>query len=271
MKFIFMNDNEVQGNAAKSKTLLISVIVIIGLLSVLSYTYYSNSKAKVTLNLGDISIEMDLDNSQLQAVEVINLLFKDTDRKRETQALLKEFHSVYNSHDPQLAEEMATLQGEDRLSVGLRKLLEDLRGPFNRKFHKFYDVEDKTIISAIETLGYDHPVSDALRELVVEAKGPFKEVAKPMRFSVPGGNHIPIGTGASCRSNPYFRKSIRIFDNTKSRSVDISVERPFDCPVASENEVSELIDLIQVSFLDMRKLIGSASLSKFESGYAKYK
>ncbi len=266
-----MDEGIVKGGFSINKYLLIAAISIIGVMSILVYSYYSNSKTKITINVGETSVDMELDNSQLQAVDVIKLLFKNTDRKRETQALLKEFYSVYHSKDPQLVEEMATLKGEDDLSVALRKLLEDMRGPFNRKFHKFYDVEDKSIISAIETLGFDHPVADALRDLVVEAKGPFKEVAKPMRFSVPSGNSIPAGTGASCRSNPYFRKSIRIFDQTKSRSVDIIVERPFDCPISSVSEESELIDLIQVSYSDMKKLIGQASVPKFEPGFAKYK
>ena len=267
--------------------IVIAVLLTVGLISILIYTDVTESKTKVTLNIGDNSVDLELDNSELQAVEILNLLFKEENRKRETQALLKEFYDVYYVEDPQLVDELAVVSGDARISIELRQLLKELRGPFHRKFHKFYDIEDKSIINAIEKLGFvadtgignraavhDNRLIRGVEEyvigdLVVHAKGPFKEVARPMRFSVPSGNKISEGKGASCRSNPYFRKKIRIFDQTKTRSADILVEYPFDCPVSSSDEESELIDLIQISYTDMKNLIGDSPVPKFEPGYAK--
>ncbi|WP_155849248.1 hypothetical protein [Alcanivorax sp. 97CO-6] len=257
-------------NRGNTNATIIAVIAVLGLLAVLAYTFYSNSKTKITVNVGDNSIDMELDNSQLKAVEILNLLFNEQNRKRETQALLKEFHNVYYAYDPLITEELAKLKGDEDVAQKLRELLSDLQGPFHRKYHKFYNIEDKSIIDAIEKLGYDHQVSSALRDLMVHAKGPFKEIAKPMRFSVPGGNRIQVGKGASCRSNPYFRRTVKIFDQTKTRMADIIVEQSFDCPVSNDTEESELIDLIQISFQDMKKLVGDAAIPKFEPGFAKF-
>lgn len=261
------NDNT-QSNSLKYG-FLTALVIIAGLIAVLIYTNFSESKSKVTLNIGDNSVDIELDNSQMQAIEILKVLFQEENRKRETQALLKEFYDVYYVKDPQLVNELAAMNGSDQISKELRQLLKDLRGPFNRKFHKFYNIEDKSIINAIEQLGYEHPVSEALRELVVHAEGPFREVALPVRISVPAGNKISKGTGASCRSNHFFRKSVRIFDQTKTRSVDIIVDKPFDCPVSSAGDKSELIDLIQVSYEDIKELIGNSAVTKFEPGFAK--
>jgi hypothetical protein len=59
-----------------------------------------------------------------------------------------------------------------------------------------------------------------------------------------------------------------VYDKTKTHSVDIRVDKSFHCPVSSSDESSELIDLIQMSYKDIKKLIGDASLLKFQPGYA---
>jgi hypothetical protein len=219
------------------------------------------------IQIGDSELDISLEGDSLSVRNMLDVLFKDDETRRESSALLKEFGGYYEPADPAIIEVIAQQDVQSEVSVRLRNMLNNLRGPFDRSLHTFYDIQDTEIVDAIETLGYDHPVSDQLRELLAFRKGPFEEKAKEVFLSVPAGNNIPIGRAASCANNEFYRKEIIIYNKLKTNSIFVYVSSRFPCPEL-ENGESNLNKLIQLTYDEMKKLIGDSPLSEFEMGFA---
>lgn len=242
----------------------IILLLIVAIVTI--FTYYSQSKSSVQIKLGNNSFAVDLDNQKTDAKTILKELFNGDDRSRETLALLKEFHDVYHIKDDTLVHRLEQLENDSVPSVGLRQLLEKLRGPFERDLHTFYNIHEKSIVEAIEKLGVDHPVSKALRELEFYAKGPWGEEAVLVQLSVPKGNRIPKGKGASCRSSDFFSREVTILNMQQNRMVDIMITGSFPCPKIKGQKNKKLQNLIQLSYSDMKKVMGDVPILKVQSG-----
>jgi hypothetical protein len=258
------------GNEQKTKlgvhiTYVFALIVIVVVFSVLLERTGKTGSLKV--QFGESMVEMKLDEGKASVKELLDFLFGDEVRQRETKALLKEFHHFYKVTDSELISEIEVQQGTSEVSEELRGLLYGLRGPFERSLHTFYNIERLDIISAIEKLGFDHPISNGLRGLLNYRKGPFEEQATQILVSVPKNNLIKTGRAASCKENKFFRRSVRIFNKQLTRSIDVYVSGRFPCKVLDDG-ASALGNLLQLSFEDMKELIGDSSLMGKEIGFA---
>ncbi|MGR5221843.1 hypothetical protein ACPV4B_16575 [Vibrio parahaemolyticus] len=243
----------------------IAAVVIIVVLFVV-FLYGTGNSGALKLKVGDSELEMKVEDNTLSIKEMLELLLKDEDTKRESAALLKEFGNFYKPTDPALIQEIAQQNIKSEVSQQLRSLLYDLKGPFVRSAHTFYDVEKVQIVNAIETLGFDHPVSLKLRELLRYRKGPFEEHAKEILVSVPSGNRIPSGRAASCKGNEFYRREVKIFNHQRTHSISVYVSGSFPCP--NKDPDSEINHLIQLSFNDMKNLIGDSPIRKKETAFA---
>lgn len=244
----------------------VSIVIIVIIFSFILYK--SEKSGTLKLQLGDNQLEMSIEGDTLSIKNMLDHLFKDENTKRESGALLKEFGSFYQPNDPSI---VAIIEKQDigsEVANKLRTLLYGLKGPFQRSAHTFYNVENVDVVDAIEKLGFDHAVSKELRELLVYRKGPFEEKAEEVFISVPTGNKIPIGRAASCKGNKFFRREIRIFNTQRTNSISTYVSGSFPCPEIENDNNNKIGKLIQISFSDMKKLIGESPLVAKETGYA---
>jgi hypothetical protein len=242
------------------------LVIIVGVFSLLLYK--SDKPGSLKLQLGDSQLEINLEGDSLSIKSMLDHLFKDETTKRESGALLKEFGSFYQPSDPSLVTVLEQQDVQSEVAIRLRSLLYNLKGPFERSAHTFYDVQDVHIVDAIERLGFDHAVSKELRELLVYRKGPFEEQAKEILLSVPQGNGIPEGRAASCTGSEFYRREIRIFNLQRTNSISAYVSGSFPCPEADTEGQDEIGKLVQISNLDMKKLIGDSTLIAKEPGFA---
>lgn len=248
---------------------LIYALTIIVIIVIFSFLLYRSDKpGSFKLQVGDNQLEMALEGDTLSIKKMLNHLFKDDEAKRESRALLKEFGSFYLPSDPGLVEVIEKQDAESEVAKKLRSLLYNLKGPFERSTHTFYDVQDVDLVDAIEKLGFDHPVSKELRELLIYRKGPFKEQAEEIILSVPSGNRIQTGRAASCKGNKFYRREIRIFNLQRTNSVSAYVSGSFPCPENDREVRSDINKLIQISYADMKNLIGTSTLGRKEPGFA---
>lgn len=155
---------------------IVGAIIVVCLFAILIYT--TGNSGALKLKVGDSELEMRVEQNTLSVKNMLEVLLKDDDTKRESAALLKEFGNFYEPTDPALIQELEHQNIESEVSKQLRRLLYDLKGPFKRSAHTFYDIERVQIVNAIETLGFNHPVSKKLRELLIYRRGPFEEHAK---------------------------------------------------------------------------------------------
>lgn len=243
----------------------IFILLIVGIFSYV--VLVGNKSGSLKVIIGDTEVDINLAGDSLSVRSMLDTLFKDDDTKRESTALLKEFGGYYEPADPAIVEVIAQQDVQSEVSVRLRNMLDNLRGPFDRSLHTFYDIQDADIVDAIETLGYEHAVSYQLRELLAYRRGPFEEKAKEVLLSVPEGDNIPSGRAASCTSNEFYRKEIRIYNKLKTNSVSVYVSSRFLCPEI-ENGDDNLGRLIQLPYEEMEKLIGDSPLAELESGFA---
>ena len=244
----------------------IAIIIIVGIFSFVLFE--SKRPGSLKLQLGDNQLEMSLEGDTLSVKKMLDLLFKDDLVKRESGALLKEFGNFYQASDPSIVEVIEDQDIESAVANKLRQLLYRLKGPFDRSKHTFYNVEDVQMVDAIEKLGFDHSVSKELRELLIYRKGPFEEQAVEIRISVPAGNRIKEGRAASCKGNDFYRREIRIFNHQRTNSISTFVSGSFPCTKKETDSKNDITKLIQISFSDMKQLIGDSTLSGKELGYA---
>ena len=126
--------------------------------------------------------------------------------------------------------------------------------------YDLYRPSDLALFEALEKLKCDHPVVERLRKLC-ESCTP-KQAA--VVLSAPAGNRICEGRAASCRSHPFFRRKMKIWNEHRDRSVTVYVGNSFDCP----EKHKELVNLIQLSTEDMKRLIGPSPIARTEKGFA---
>ena len=241
------------------------IISIIGVFALLIQE--KGRKGSVTIKYRETTVEMHIEDGTTTVKNLLDFLFSEEDRKKETMALLKEFYRVYDIADTALISEIEKQKGSSEISEELRGLLYELRGPFERSLHTFYNIEKPDIVSAIEKLGFEHPVSEGLRSLLNYRKGPFEENAAIVFLSVPQGVPIKLGRAASCKNNKFYRRCIRIFNKQRTRSIDVFVSGRFPCPENSETN-GDIFKLLQLSYEDMNNLIGNSPLMEKETGYA---
>lgn len=213
--------------------------------------------------VGDNQVDMNVSGRSLPIEEILQNLLSEENEER-TLAILRKSADLYLPSDPAIVAAIAKQGVDSEVANGMRGLLYSLDGPFQRSQHTFYDMEDIGIMKAIEELAFDHVVSQSLRNLVARRRGPFETRATEVLLSVPEGNRIPEGVGATCDSNRFHREDITVFNAQRSKSVDISVTNYFPCPEADD----PMAKLIQLSYVDMRKLVGLSPIAHTENGYA---
>ncbi len=251
-----------------SPHLIYAVVLIIVVVIFSALLYKAEKPGTLKLQLGDNKLEMTLEGDELSVKKMLDILFKDKEAKRESSALLKEFGDYYQPTDPSIVSALEKQNKESEVSKELRTLLYNLRGPFDRSTHSFYNVEDVHIVDAIEKLGFDHAVSKELREMLIYRRGPFQEKAKGIFISVPAGNRIKKGRAASCKGNEFFRREIRVFNVQRTNSVSVYVSGSFPCPETDSENPAEISKLVQLSYDDMKLLIGDSPVIGKESAFA---
>jgi len=245
----------------------LTLVISLGIFSLLLYETGKLGSLKV--KVGNSELEMKLEEENLTTVKsMVDFLFQNEITARESKALLKEFENYYHSSDPTIVDAIERQEEQSEVSKKLRYLLQNLSGPFKRSTHQFYNIQDTQLVDAIKQLGYDHPVSKELRKLLNLRKGPFEDNAKEVFFSVPNGDGIPRGRAASCSENAFFRQEIRLFNRQRTKSISVYVSGSFPCPEISTNSDSEIGKLIQISYLDMKNLIGDSTIVGKEIGFA---
>lgn len=242
------------------------IVIIVAIFSILLFK--ANKPGSLKLQVGNNQLEMTLEGDTLSIKKILDKLLKDKESARESGALLREFGHFYQPTDPGLVDEIEQQGVESEVSKRLRALLYNLSGPFERSSHTFYNVQDVEMVDAIEKLGFDHPVSKELRALLIYRKGPFEERAKEILLSVPSGDSIPKGRAAACKGNEFYRREIRVFNAQRTRSVTVYVSGSFPCPEINQDKESDIGNLVQISYTDMKDLIGDSPIIGKERGFA---
>jgi hypothetical protein len=141
-------------------------------------------------------------------------------------------------------------------------------GALLKEFGSFYQPSDPSLVTVLEQQDIQSEVAKRLRNLLYSLKGPFEEQAKEILLSVPQGNRIPAGRAASCKGSTFYRREIRIFNLQRTNSISAYVSGSFPCPEVEIDDQKEIGKLIQISYLDMKKLIGDSTLIAKEPGFA---
>lgn len=257
--------------SSRSRTVLYSGLVlgalaltIFGVIAAKDTTKSSNIK----INVGENSIQMGFEQDGLTLREILDELFKDEKKRRETYALLREFNDIYELNDEQLIDRISREPGDTPLADNFRRLLFDLQGPFGRNFHKYYDVEQASVVEAIAGLDYDHKVAKLIRELRNESKGPFEERIKPVRIGIMEDGRIATGYAAVCRNGDFYREQIYLFEPNYEKIITVNAFEPRVCPKTDSTPADANPPLVRISRADAKRLFGNRVLSEFEAGFA---
>ncbi|WP_444934463.1 hypothetical protein [Microbulbifer sp. JTAC008] len=255
------------GKPNKSVHFIYGSIIALIVLSFCFLLYKSESNGSLRVKIGNNELELQIDdnNQSVSIRALLDKLFQNEEASRESKALLKEFGNFYLPTDPELIGEIEKQPVKSQVSRRLRELLYGLKGPFDRQAHSYYDVESLQVIDAISGLEFNHPVSKGLREMLIYRRGPFEERSKEVLLSVPAGNSIPSGRAASCRGNDFFRREIRIFNTQRTNSISVFVSGSFPCTADTSNDIHRLI---QLSYADMKKLLGDSPVGAKEPALA---
>lgn len=262
---------EQKTTTSRSRIVLFSGLV----LGVLALTVFgviaanqTTQSSNIKINVGENSIEMGFEKDGLTLRQILDELFKDETKRRETYALLREFNEVYELNDEHLIHRISREPGNTALADRFRRLLFRLQGPFDRDFHKYYNVEQESVVEAIADLDYDHKVAKRIRELRNESKGPFEERIKPVRIGILDDDKIAKGYAAVCRDGDYFREQIYLFEPNYEKIIVVNAFEPRPCPRADVVRSDAKPPLVRISRADARRLFGDRALSEVEAGFA---
>lgn len=256
---------------SRSRTVLFSGLVL-GVLALTIFGVIAANKttqsSNIKINVGENSIEMGFEKDGLTLRQILDALFNDEEKRRETYALLREFNEVYELNDEHLIHRISREPGDTTLADNFRRLLFRLQGPFDRDFHKYYDVEKESVVEAIAGLDYDHKVAKRIRELRNESKGPFEERIKPVRIGILEDGKIATGYAAVCRNGDYFREQIYLFEPNYEKIIAVNAFEPRPCPRVDATRADTIPPLVRISRADARRLFGDRDLSEVEAGFA---
>lgn len=253
--------NASENSALKPMIIIIAVVLVVGIFAFA--VVKSNQPGILKLKIGENELEMTMNDGSVTAREMLELLFRNDDAKRESIVILREFGNLYQPDDPMLVDVLAQKDEDSEISKKLLGLLNRLDGPFQRSRHSFYDINDVTLIDAIEQLPFDHPVALKLRILLQKRKGPFVEQFQEVQISVPEGNRIQEGRGAACTGGKFYGRELKIHNQQRSAQVSVYVSGRFPC-----EPDSELHSLIQLNSEEMSKLLGHTAFLRMEVAYA---
>lgn len=257
--------------STRSRAVLISGLVLGALALTVFGVIAANQTTKssnIKINVGENSIEMGFEKDGLNLRQILDELFADEERRRETLALLREFNDIYKVSDKRLIDRLSREPGESSLSGNFRRLLFDLQGPFRRNFHKYYDVEQVSVVEAIAKLDYDHEVARRIRELRNESKGPFEERIKPVRIGVSNDGAIASGYAAVCRDGDFYREQLYLFEPSYQKLISVNAFEPRHCPKTDTAGHNAEPPVVRISRVDAERLFGDRILGEYEAGFA---
>jgi len=261
--------NKLENKPRYIRNFTIANIIIITLF-ITAYVYLINGKEQgfVKISLGkNTSFEINMKGNTIEHSDLFKKLLSGKNRE-DTLFLLKKY-KVYHIADTDLVNQLERIDKKSQISALLRRLLQDLRGPFSRTLHSFYDINNRPVIKALEKLGYNHIVSHGIRNLYKYRRGPFESLFKPVDLSTPNIN-IRVGFAAACRNNEFYGQTIKLIDKSfDEKSITVVVNKPIGSPACNiRSKKNTLSKLIQLSREDMKQLKGNLSRRKIEPGFA---
>ena len=182
-------------------TLIGAVVVIVVVLTFTSVVKGRQKNGSLTIEAGDRKVEMAFTDNKVDFIELIKVLMEDQDNKTNTLAILRDSYGLYEKDSPLLIDAIRKRQGGDDFSKGLRELLANLSGPFQREYHYFYDITVHEVVEAINRLDYDHVVSKEFRKQCDSRKGIFHTEPIPIYLIVSDSNQISDEEAAVCEAS----------------------------------------------------------------------
>lgn len=220
------------------------VAVTIALFSVLVIVMVNKgvfNTGKLTLRMGDKgAIDMEVRGNELSLEKLVRKLSENKEDAELFQAVMK--HSSYY------------------------------------KVTHLSKINDPSLVDEIQQLDYSDPVSERIRQLAEDFKGPFHYTSR-VKFSVPGGNSIPVGKAAVCVNSPFYSSpSFKkyLFLSTKrayqlgysDQLVAVEASNYFRCPREEINKPNPNEKLVQISYVDAKRLFGDGPIRAIEDGHA---
>ena len=239
-----------------SGTILL-IILVVGVFNPELLKFLSGN-IKIVLDFGNKQeTTLNVTNNTIPINNVIQQIFNDEATKRLFLVLLKEERDLYQPTDPEIVKAIGELKYDDKVSEGLRKLSTSHIGPFE---------EQGTADEPDASSEKKNPETKVRIRDQPDKKDQSNNIEQrtEVSLSVPAGNRIKQGKAASCRDNQFSRQDVKILNEQQKKSVTVFVGNSFDCP----EKYKYLKDLIQLSYADMKELIGPSPLHRLEKGFA---
>ena len=258
----------------ESKNLETRAFFVIALMIVcafLLYMYLTKGVGKLTIKGADFEFGIDVANKELGIFDLLDELLNKSEHQKQILAILERSYDLYKINSTALIDRIRRENSESPLSKGLRELLEDSKGPFDRKVQSYYDIRKESVVDALLKLEYDHPVAVKLREASDLSKGIFFDKGKDVKVLIVNSDSISNGHATVCSGCKYYGRQVLILnpnDNTKVAS--FFVDKTFMC-----REPNKLNVQIQINQNDAEAIYKNpnphsqmdAILYAFKAGY----